>query len=143
MNKEIAIILNLYVVPLSAVLLSLFGYLQGGTGLVTLDIIIYNIIISLGYSMIYLFRNLYKNNLKGVISIIVYLILIVLFTYFINYVLLVFLPIILLHLIFFTKHAEKELDFDKSVISFVIECLPKTNWILLIGYFTLTIIISR
>jgi hypothetical protein len=141
MNKDLIIILNLYVVPLIAVLLSYFGILQGGTGFAVLDLIIYNISFTLVYAITYFFLNYFQSRLKSITSTVIYLILIILFTYTVSTILIVLLIITFGHLLLITKKATHEINFDNSILSFVIKSLPKENWIVIIIYISLTFII--
>ncbi|MFD0992570.1 hypothetical protein [Tenacibaculum geojense] len=141
MTNKFAVLVNLYVVPLTAVLLSYNGFIRGGTGNIIVDALIYFISFFLSYSIVYFFSNFYKNKGEKYLSVILYLLIIALYTFKINTLLLIPLVIVFTHLLFKTQQSDEEIDLDKSILSFIIKSLPNKNRIALGLYFFIATLI--
>ncbi len=140
MTNKFAILVNLYVVPLLAVLLGL-NSIRVGTGIIILDIIIYHINLFLSYCLVYFFSNFYNKKGERYFSIIIYILLITLYTYKINVILLIPLVIIFTHLLLKTPQSNEEIDLDKSILSFIFKSLPNKNRVVLVFYFFIATLI--
>jgi len=141
MTNKFAVLVNLYVVPLTAVLLSYNGFIRGGTGNIIVDPLIYFISFFLSYCMVYIFLNFYKNKTEKYLSIILYILIIALYTYNLNTLLLLPLVIVFTHLLFKTQQSDEVINFDKSILSFIIRSLPNNNRVALGCYFFVTTLI--
>lgn len=140
MTNKFAILVNLYVVPLLAVLLGL-NSIRVGTGIIILDIIVYNINLFLTYCLVYFFSNFYNKKRERYFSIIIYILLITLYTYKINVILLIPLVIIFTHLLLKTPQSDDKIGLDKSILSFIIKSLPNKNRVALGIYFFIATLI--
>ena len=140
MNSKFAIIVNLYVVPLVAVLLGL-NSVRVGTGMLILDMVVYFISLFLCYSITYFFLNFYTKRIEKLLSISIYILLITTYSIAINYFLIVPLTLLFFHLLYKTKESETEINLDKSILSFVIKSLPVINKKALIAYVIISVLI--
>jgi len=135
------IFINCYVVPLIAVLLSIGGLIQGGTGIIGIDMIVYFISLLLCYCMIYFFMNYEKNHSIKICSISIYFLLIILYSIALNTYLIIPLLLLFGHLFLLTTRKVKEIDLSKSTLSFAVKNLPKTHKKILVFYFAVSALI--
>ena len=142
MTKDTAAIaINLYVVPLTAALLTFIGWLQGGTEILILDIILYSLTFFLIYSITYFFINFYKNETIKFLSLILYISILLLYTYsFCKYMFILLIPLYL-HMFMKTRKSEQDINLNNSILSFIISELPSANKIFLATYIILTFIL--
>ena len=142
MTRNSAIFLNLYIVPLMAALLSLIGYLQGGTGFFIIDLILYGIASFCVYSFSFFFIN-FQTKLNSIFSVTLFFAILSWHTYLISKILLSPIFLIYVHLILFSRRNESmEIDLDKSILSFIIKFLPKRNFLIIASYILLSFIVA-
>ena len=133
--KRINFFINLHIVPLFAVLMCFIGFINGGLENLLGDTIIYIISFLLSYIVIYVINNLRQDKIIQIISALVYLILIFLYTYFFNKLQVLFLSIVFIHLLFFTKRTKiNSIDDIKSFLSYTYSNLPILNKIAIAFY---------
>ena len=126
--KRINFFINLHIVPLFAVLMCFIGFINGGLENLLGDTIIYIISFLLSYIVIYVINNLRQDKIIQIISALVYLIIIFLYTYFFNKLQVLFLSIVFIHLLFFTKRTKiNSIDDIKSFLSYTYSNLPILN----------------
>ena len=133
--KRINFFINLHIVPLFAVLMCFIGFINGGLENLLGDTIIYIISFLLSYIVIYVINNLRQDKIIQIISALVYLIIIFLYTYFFNKLQVLFLSIVFIHLLFFTKRTKiNSIDDIKSFLSYTYSNLPILNKIAIAFY---------
>ena len=133
--KRINFFINLHIVPLFAVLMCFIGFINGGLENLLGDTIIYIIYFLLSYIVIYVINNLRQDKIIQIISALVYLIIIFLYTYFFNKLQVLFLSIVFIHLLFFTKRTKiNSIDDIKSFLSYTYSNLPILNKIAIAFY---------
>lgn len=133
--KRINFFINLHIVPLFAVLMCFIGFINGGLENLLGDTIIYIISFLLSYIVIYVINNLRQDKIIQIISVLVYLIIIFLYTYFFNKLQVLFLSIVFIHLLFFTKRTKiNSIDDIKSFLSYTYSNLPILNKIAIAFY---------
>ena len=133
--KRINFFINLHIVPLFAVLMCFIGFINGGLENLLGDTIIYIISFLLSYIVIYVINNLRQDKIIQIIIVLVYLIIIFLYTYFFNKLQVLFLSIVFIHLLFFTKRTKiNSIDDIKSFLSYTYSNLPILNKIAIAFY---------
>jgi hypothetical protein len=142
MTRELAIAINIYIVPLMAVLLSLYGINMGGVGVVYIDCIIYLINCLLVYFLFFLLSRIIHNRIVYYLTIMIYLFLLEYLSSLFSPYLFFLYFILVLHLFFFTKVDDFEVDFEKSIFRNAIENIPRLNLVLFSFFSVISIFLA-